>query len=120
MELDFITDWSKLPTFDIIFDRGVFHTMLNDEKRNQFAEHIADVCQPNGLWLNITASSDHLDQIIEGVDIYPPPAITATDLISGVEKKFEVIEMRRCFYPVNDNTGKKIKFHGWASVFKKR
>lgn len=45
-------------TFELLFDRGCFHCMGTDERRNLFVSHAAACLEPGGLWFSLLGNSD--------------------------------------------------------------
>lgn len=75
---------------DFVFDRGVFHVMAED-KRALFCECVADALKGGGYWLCLAGSKD---EVRENPD-QGPPQLSAVELITPVEKLFEIHRLER-------------------------
>lgn len=58
---DFVGDFAQLGTFDVVLDRGVFHTFADTTGRRSFACAVAMSLHANGTWLSVSGSADHVD-----------------------------------------------------------
>jgi len=96
---------------DFVFDRGVFHVMA-EEKREHFVKVVHDSLSDGGMWLCLAGSAD---QKREAED-HGPPQLSATELISSVEKMFEVHKLAKTSFQIpNGQT-----YVAWKAIFKKR
>ena len=84
-------------TFELLFDRGCFHCMGTDERRNLFVSHAAACLEPGGLWFSLLGNSD---QQMEGEG---PPRLSAAQICSCVEPAFEVLRLESCFSDSNNS-----------------
>jgi 2-polyprenyl-3-methyl-5-hydroxy-6-metoxy-1,4-benzoquinol methylase len=117
--MDFLKDWRKLSVFNVIYDCAVFH-VFQAQQRQEFVEHVASICSTNGHWINISCSKDQSDMIMRTTGVKSPPYLTAQEIVSDIEPYFELIEMHRCYFPINRGIQGKAEFCAWGSVFRKR
>ena len=74
---------------DFVFDRGCFHT-LEPEDRDPFVRRVAEVLRPDGHWLMLSGNADE-----QRGDRPGPPQLTAGQIVSAVETRFEIHRLRR-------------------------
>jgi 2-polyprenyl-3-methyl-5-hydroxy-6-metoxy-1,4-benzoquinol methylase len=55
--LDFLADPMPGTPFDFAFDRGCFHHFQEHDKLVAFTKKVAQVLNPDGLWLTLTGST---------------------------------------------------------------
>lgn len=102
--------------YDVIFDKGMFHTFREEKYRKQYLDKILDALNPGGFWVGIEGSSDHPEPK-EDAEKYGYPRISANDLISISEKDFYLHYLSRCIYGAKAGYA---NFLGWAFVMQKR
>lgn len=95
--------------FDLVFDRGCFHSFDADEHRATFAERVAAALRPGGLWFSLVGSTegpwrDH-----------GPPRRSARDIVLAVEPALELIELRATSFALSDSQPM-----AWACLARKR
>ncbi len=96
---------------DFVFDRGVFHVMAED-KRNSFCQRVAEALKDGGYWLCLAGSKD---EVRENPD-QGPPQLSAVELISPIEKLFEIHRLDRSNFCLPDGT-----MHvAWEVLMRKR
>jgi 2-polyprenyl-3-methyl-5-hydroxy-6-metoxy-1,4-benzoquinol methylase len=99
--------------YDVIFERGCFHSFSNQAGLNRFAAAAAACLADNGLWLTITSNADNPDDLLKRRENqYPRVSLRA--LAQAVEPHFEILEL------VRQPFGEKNGFMAWYGVFKKR
>jgi SAM-dependent methyltransferase len=86
VEADFLTSALEPEQFALLFDRGCFHGM-NEEQRGQFARQAASCLVRGGLWFSLMGNSD---QMSEG---HGPPRLTAAQICASVEPYFEILSL---------------------------
>ncbi len=86
VEADFLTCELKPEQFALLFDRGCFHVM-NEEQCGQFARQAASCLAHGGLWFSLIGNSD---QPSEGQG---PPRLTAAQICASVEPYFEILSL---------------------------
>ncbi len=96
---------------DFVFDRGVFHVMAKDMKE-RFVQIVHDSLTDGGMWLCLAGSADQQRES----DDHGPPQLTATELISSVEKLFEVHKLAKTSFLTPDGHN----YVAWKAIFKKR
>jgi SAM-dependent methyltransferase len=84
---DFLADTLAGP-FDFVFDRGCFHVFDEAEQRRRFAQHVAAVLRPDGLWLSLIGSTEGPARE------HGPPRRSAIDIVTAVEPFLEVVSLR--------------------------
>lgn len=84
---DFLEDTLAGP-FDVVFDRGCFHVFDEPEQRARFAQRVADVLRPEGLWLSLIGSTEGPARD------HGPPRRNARDIVSALEPALEVVSLR--------------------------
>lgn len=89
---DFLNDDIPGAPFLFVFDRGCFHTFDSPEERRCFAEKAAALLEQGGLWLTLVGSDDAPPRDSG------PPRLSATELISSVEHRFEVVSLKAGFF----------------------
>jgi len=102
---------TKIGTLDFVFDRGVFHS-VTDGERKRFAAHVAQLLRPGGWWLSLCGSAD---------DTTPggPPRLTATHIAMIVEPLFEIHGItRERFRDVKDEHDS--VYMNWRVLLRKR
>lgn len=102
--------------YDVIFDKGLFHTFREEKYRQEFALRVANALEYRGFWISIMGNSDHPDEKGD-IEKYGFPRISASEIVGAVEKTFEIHYLTRCIY---GNKQGSTDFLGWACVFEKR
>lgn len=119
-QLDFLKEITKLSTYDVIFDCAFFHILDEVSIRQQFVERLYQLCKPNALWISIACSKDDAEKISRETGVSSPPVRSLVDVISVIEPKFEVLEVRKCEFKVHRANEGKAKFKAWAGVYRTR
>jgi len=92
--LDFLAQAPPGGPFDLVFDRGCFHVFDEPGDRRRFAERVASVLAPRGLWLSLVGSTEGPERS-EG-----PPRRSARDVTEAVEPALELLELRGISFQV--------------------
>ncbi len=87
MAEDFLTCSLEPDSFDLIFDRGCFHC-ISEENQRRYVEKAATCLQPDGLWFSLIGNKDQ-ENNGEG-----PPRMTAAEICSLVEPAFEILSLK--------------------------
>jgi len=87
--LDFLEEAAPGGPFDLVFDRGCFHVFDEPGERRRFAERVASLLAPRGLWLSLVGSTEGPARQ-EG-----PPRRSARDVMAAIEPALEIVELRR-------------------------
>ena len=74
--------------FQFVFDRGCFHVFDEPGERVRFAEHVAALLEPGGLWLSIIGSTEGLPREVG------PPRRAAREVVLAIESALEIVELR--------------------------
>ena len=120
LTLDFLHEWKILGKYDVVFDCAVFHLFKEVKVREKFVNAVASVCADNGYWISICCSNDNADVISKQNGVEAPPRVSAHEIITAVEPRFEIIEMKRCEFTIQRRGQGRANFNAWGCVFKKR
>ena len=82
---DFLTGEVPGGPFQLVYDRGCFHTFDDPEVRARFAAGIARLLEPEGLWHSLMGSTDGPPREAG------PPRRSAAEVITAVEPHFEIL-----------------------------
>jgi SAM-dependent methyltransferase len=101
--------------YDLIYEKGCWHTFFDPSKRSDFARAIALMLPENGYWISACGSADNLDdQNDSNLQMYP--RLRLSQIVTAVENYFEVVEVKKGCY----GTKPALDFITWECVFKKR
>jgi len=75
-------------SYDFVFDRGCFHVFDEAQDRTKFAERVAKLLAPGGLWLSLLGSTEGPAREMG------PPRRSARDIVEAIEPTLEVINLR--------------------------
>lgn len=87
-ELDFLAHEVDGAPFELVVDRGCYHTFAAPGDRVRFVERVRDILLPGGLWLSMVGSNDG------PVREVGPPRFPASDLVVKAEPFFELLSLR--------------------------
>jgi SAM-dependent methyltransferase len=93
--LDFIHSNSLAQSYDLVFDRGCFHSFDEENDRLLFARHVSQVLKINGIWVSLIGSTEGAPREMG------PPRRTASDVIQAIEPNLEILELRSVFFQTN-------------------
>ena len=99
--------------FDVVFDKGCFHSFTNQESYNNFAKSVSESLTNNGYWISIAGNADNPDDL-EKRKANNYPRMSLTNIAIAVEPFFEVKEIRNILY------GLDVRFQAWLGVYKIR
>lgn len=85
--LDFLAEGLDATGFDLVFDRGCFHVFDEPAERARFAECVAGLLAPGGLWLSLIGSTEGPERD------HGPPRRTARDVVTAIEPVLEVVQL---------------------------
>jgi methyl halide transferase len=121
-QLNFLKDAGKLKAAPVIFDCAVFHIFHEDEmaERLQFVKNIAQVCEAEGLWINISCSEDDAEKIKQESNVDNPPNLSLRALVSAVEPAFEILQIQKTIFNIERAGQGKASYKAWITVMKKR
>lgn len=74
--------------FDFVFDRGCFHVFDEAGDRAKFAERVASLLQPGGVWLSLIGSTEGAPREMG------PPRRSARDIAEAIEPHLEIVSLR--------------------------
>lgn len=103
--------WSADASFDVLFEKGVFHGLGGLQRRNRFVRRVARLMRPNGVWISVCGSADQRRKDSSHGAIY------LRDLVSPAEVYFEVLEVVKAPYGLAD---KNREFDAWHTAFRLR
>lgn len=107
-------------SFPIIFSCAVFNQMQDEDKQNRYVSMMANYCEKDGYWLDITPSAEKAKEITAMTSAKAPPYLSATQIVNAVDPCFWIIEMCLTEFIVERQDIGKVVFYAWASVFQKR
>ncbi len=84
---DFLACSLEADSFDLIFDRGCFHC-ISEENQQRYVEKAATCLKPNRLWLSLIGNKDQEN------DEEGPPRMSAAAICSLVEPSFEILSLK--------------------------
>ena len=93
---DFLLEAVAGEPFTFAFDRGCLHVFDDAATRARFAERVAGLLAPDGLWLSLIGSTEGAPRE-EG-----PPRRTARDVTSAIEPALEILELRSIAFETTD------------------
>ena len=101
--LDFLAGEPPAGPFDLVFDRGCFHSLDDPAEQRRFAERVSECLASHGIWVSLLGSTegpwrDH-----------GPPRRSARDVVLAVEPSLEIVELRA----LDLDTGFPIRVRGW-------
>jgi SAM-dependent methyltransferase len=103
--------WSIIDSFDVVYEKGVFHGLAGVRRRNAFVRRVATLLRPKGIWITVCGSADHRRKDFSHGAIY------LRDLIGPAEIYFEVLEVVKAPYGLAD---KEHEFDAWHAAFRRR
>lgn len=92
---DIFVEDSREDTFDFVFDMGCFHTFDDPVDQAALAARIASLLKPGKPWLSIVGSTDGPARQ------HGPPRRSATDIVTAVERHFEIESLVRFWFDEN-------------------
>lgn len=107
---DFLNNSIPGAPFGFIFDRGCFHSFDTPADRKKYAKNVFLYLENNGLWLTLAGNVD------DGRLDIGPPKLTAADVVTAVEKYFEIVFLNSGRFDSNDVNPSKI----WVCLMRKR
>jgi methyl halide transferase len=93
--MDFLHGNSLAQSYDLVYDRGCFHSFDKEKERLIFARHVSQVLKSNGIWVSLVGSTEGAYREIG------PPRRTASDIIKAIEPYLEILELRSVFFQSN-------------------
>lgn len=108
--LDCSSDQGK---FSLIFDRGCFHSVGEEEQRRQFVRQAASCLEAGGLWFSLIGNKDQPQ--VEGTQ--GPPRLSAAQICADVEADFEILRLGSSF---GDSAVQPIPLRFWECLMRLR
>jgi SAM-dependent methyltransferase len=94
--------------FEFAFDRGGFHSFHSNKGRSNFADNLSYILKKDGMWLSLSGNADYSDPISGR------PRLSATDIVTAVEKHFKILYMEAGILGQGGN------LNSWITLMKKR
>ena len=110
VEQDVLERDVKGAPFHFAFDRGFLHIFDSEEQRRNIAETMSRYLDAEGLWLSLLGNAD---EVRRGGG---PPQRTARDIVTAVERYFEILSLASSHFEGNLATPPR----AWACLMKKR
>lgn len=96
--------------FDLVFDRGCFHSFDSEDLKSTCAARIAASLAEDGLWISLIGNADDTPREIG------PPTLSAADICRLVEPYFEILSLTAGYFGGGQDAPPK----AWVAVMKKR
>ncbi len=113
--LDVTNPPKALGTFDVVYEKGCWHSFFDPQSRADLARAVHGMLKPAGIWISSAGSADHHDDPNDP-QRHTYPRLTLLQIATAVEGLFEIIEVRKGWY----GQGKGRRFKTWECVFRKR
>ena len=97
--------------FSFVFDRGCFHVFDEAAERARFAERVAALLGPGGVWLSLIGSTEGPPRDSG------PPRRSAREVTAAIEPVLEVVELRAVRFGVVSDTA---AHHAWQCLSRRR
>lgn len=107
---DFLVDAMPDAPFGFVFDRGCLHCMSESSEQDAYVQKVADLLEDGGLWLSLVGNAD------EGEREVGPPQLTAAELVSAVEPRFEIQSLTAGYFGSDQETPPM----AWICLMRKR
>lgn len=107
---DFFSESLGNAPFDLIFDRGYFHSFNSEKKRTKIARRIAKNLVEGGFWLSLNGSCDTAPRETG------PPMRSAKNIIDAAEPYFEILLLKTSVFGTEQENPAK----NWVCLMKKR
>jgi methyl halide transferase len=108
--LDFFENDVPGRPFNLVFDRGCFHSYESENDRKTFSEKVAGHLEEGGFWLSLIGSSD------EPIKRPGPPRRSARDIVTAVEPFFKILLLKASHFDSNVQNPPK----AWICLMQKR
>jgi len=101
LSADILVDPIPGGPFDFIYDRGCFHVFGEAEQRSRFANRVAALLGPRGIWHSLIGSTDGPPRDSG------PPRRSAQDIAAAIEPAFEILELRSADWDLDEHSDKR-------------
>lgn len=108
--MDFIQEDIPDKPYELIIDRGFFHSFDTDADRNFIAKKAASMLSERGMWLSLMANADTPPR-----ESGPPPR-SAKDIVTAVEPYFKLLSLTVSYFGNEEADPYKI----WVCLMRKR
>lgn len=106
---------SDLGEFDLVFDKGCWHSFFDSDTRKKYVSQIYTILKDNGIWINSSGSSENLDDPKDpNLETYPRWKLS--QIVEMVEPRFEILKVKKGVYGHYNERN----FNTWEIVLKKR
>lgn len=85
--VDFLGERLDEPPFDLVYDRGCFHVFDAAAEQRLFAEHVAGLLAPGGIWVSVIGSTEGSPREMG------PPRRSARDIVNALEPVLAIHEL---------------------------
>ncbi|CAK8713362.1 Thiopurine S-methyltransferase (TPMT) [Candidatus Electrothrix laxa] len=109
---NFLTNPPEPGQFDLIFDRGCFHSLKGNKEQPAFVRQAAVCLKPNSLWLSLLGNKD------QEADKKGPPRMSATEICACVEPVFEILHLKSILRDSVGNPSVPLRF--WQCLMRRR
>lgn len=93
---DFLADPPLGGEYQFVFDRGCFHVFDEPSDQARFAERVAALLSPGGVWLSLLGSTEGPPREMG------PPRRSARDILNAIEPSLELLTLRAIgFEPIH-------------------
>lgn len=90
IQQDLIKDAWIDQKFDLVFDRGYFHTLIADRNDMiQFVSNLKNCLNANGIWVSLIGSKDPYKNGV-GVEWF----LSANDIVSVVDSELQILKLK--------------------------
>lgn len=107
---DLLSDTISAPSFGFVFDRGCFHSLNSPEERQMCAEIVWKHTSEGGVWFGLMGNADGPELELG------PPRLSAQDIVSAVEPRFEILRLRTTHFHSNLEDPPR----AWACLMRRR
>ena len=107
---DFLVTQIRGGPFEFVYDRGCFHVFGEAADRARYAERVAGLLSPEGIWHSLIGSTDGPPRDSG------PPRHSALDIAKAVEPHFEILELRSTVFDSLQHGDKR----AWLLVARRR
>lgn len=112
--LDIMDLPSDLGKFDLVFDKGCWHSFFDSNARRKYVSQIHTILKDNGIWINSSGSSENLDDP-KDIDLETYPRWKLGGIVEMVESWFEILKAQKGVYGYHGERN----FCTWEIVLKK-
>jgi len=98
--------------FQLVFDRGCFHVFDAAQDQARFAQRVAALLAPGGLWLSLIGSTEGAPRESG------PPRRSARDILNAVEPELELVSLRSFEFELMP--GEAVAPKAWACTSRRR